>query len=290
VPELPEVESLRRDLSRTIVGRTITAFELRVPKLFQSTYSLTFEGLLGRRVDGLHRRAKFLIWDLSDELALVMHLGLAGQLVHVGPEGSVLAHGGHPVPMWGARLPHRATHATFRFEDDSLLYLTDIRQFSRLWLLVKDDLERFFYEGRLGPEPLSDEFTADKLAAKLRRRGVPIKTVLLDQTVIGGIGNIYADESLWEARVHPKRPAASLSDTEIDRLHAAVRFVLEYAIREGVAFVPQGKALSDRDFPYCHGRAGSPCFRCGARIQKEWIGGRGSYWCPGCQQAPDAHA
>lgn len=290
MPELPEVELLRRDLSRTIVGRTITAFDLRVPKLFQPTYNVPSDGLLGRRVDGLQRRAKFLIWDLSDELALVMHLGLAGQLVHVGPDGRELAHGGHPVPRWGAQLPHRATHATFHFEDSSLLYLTDIRQFSRLWLLGKDDLERFFYEGRLGPEPLSDAFTADKLATKLRRRGVPIKTVLLDQTVIGGIGNIYADESLWEARVHPKRPAASLSDAEIERLHASVRFVLDYAVREGVAFVPQGKALSDRDFPYCHGREGSPCFRCGATIQKEWIGGRGSYWCPGCQPAPETHA
>jgi formamidopyrimidine-DNA glycosylase len=290
VPELPEVESLRRDLSRTIVGRTITSVELRVPKLFQPICNLTFEGLLGRRVNELGRRAKFLVCDLSDEVALVMHLGLAGQLVHMGPDGRELAHGGHPVPRWGTPLPHRATHARFHFDDSSVLYLTDIRQFSRLWLLVKDDLEQFFYEGRLGPEPLSDAFTPVQLATRLRRRGVPIKTVLLDQTVIGGIGNIYADESLWEARVHPRRPAASLSDAEIERLHASVRFVLDYAIREGVAFVPQGKALSNRDFPYCHGRAGSPCFRCGATVQKEWVGGRGTYWCPSCQQAPETHA
>jgi formamidopyrimidine-DNA glycosylase len=113
-----------------------------------------------------------------------------------------------------------------------------------------------------------------------------LKTTIMDQSVIGGVGNIYADESLWRAKLHPRRPASSLTETEAKRLHRAIRAVLDYAVREGAAFVPHGKAISDRDFPYCHGRAGSPCPRCRTIIQKEWVSGRGTHFCPKCQKAP----
>jgi formamidopyrimidine-DNA glycosylase len=288
VPELPEVESLVRDLSASVIGRTICRVEIHKEKLFSAAPGLTVEDLCGRRIEKLWRRGKLTVWELSDGLALVVHLKLAGQIVHLDRNGQELAHGGHPVPMWGAPLPHKSSHVVLWLDDDSVLYLTDIRQFARLVLMPDTQVEGFLKKQRLGPEPLTRRFTARELGTKLQRRSIALKTAMLDQSVVGGIGNIYTDESLWRARLHPRRVASSLTDTEVTRLHRAIRAVLDYAVREGAAFVPHGKAISDREFPYCHGRAGSPCPRCGKIIQKEWVGGRGTHYCPRCQKLPDA--
>jgi formamidopyrimidine-DNA glycosylase len=285
VPELPEVESLVRDLSPTLVGRTIQRVDVHKPKLFDATPGLTLEDLFGRRIERIWRRGKLSVWELSDDLSLVVHLKLAGQLVHLSSEGQEIAHGGHPVPMWGSPLPHKSTHIAFCLDDGSILYLTDIRQFARLHLMRATDVDKFLKHQKIGVEPLTRRFTAHSLDEKLKRRGVPLKTTIMDQSVVGGIGNIYADESLWRARLHPRRVASSLSQAETTRLHRAIRAVLDYAVREGAAFVPHGKAISDRAFPYCHGRAGSPCPRCRTIILKEWVGGRGTHFCPKCQKA-----
>jgi formamidopyrimidine-DNA glycosylase len=286
VPELPEVESLVRDLSPTLVGRTIQRVDIHKPKLFDSTPGLTLEDLFGRRIERIWRRGKLSVWELSDDLSLVVHLKLAGQLVHVSSDGQEMAHGGHPVPMWGSPLPHKSTHIVFCLEDNSILYLTDIRQFARVHLMRAAEVDKFLKHQKIGVEPLTRRFTAHTLGEKLKRRSIPLKTTIMDQSVVGGIGNIYADESLWRARLHPRRVASSLSKAETTRLHRAIRAVLDYAVREGAAFVPHGKAISDRAFPYCHGRAGSPCPRCRTIIQKEWVGGRGTHFCPKCQKAP----
>ena len=135
MPELPEVESLRRDLAATLVGRGFASVDVRLPKQVVAPPGLTVDDLIGKRIEGLWRRAKFLIFDLSDGLALVFHLRLAGQLVHRDGEGRTLAEGGHPVPTFGAPLPHQSTHVIFHFDDGSVLYLTDIRQFGRVWIL-----------------------------------------------------------------------------------------------------------------------------------------------------------
>ena len=286
MPELPEVESLVRELSPSLVGRTIQAVEVHKPKLFNAAPGLTVEDLCGRRIERLWRRGKLSVWELSDGLSLVVHLKLAGQVVHLDKDGRELGHGGHPVPMWGTPMPHKSSHIVFYLDDGSVLYLTDIRQFARLYLLPDSEVDAFLKRQRIGVEPLTRRFTARALADKLKRRGIPLKTAIMDQSVVGGIGNIYADESLWRARLHPRRPASSLTETEVNRLHRAIRAVLDYAVTEGAAFVPHGKALSDRAFPYCHGRAGSPCPRCGTIIQKEWVGGRGTHFCPKCQKPP----
>jgi formamidopyrimidine-DNA glycosylase len=290
VPELPELEALVRDLSPALIGRTICGIEIHKPKLFNAAPGLSVDDVKGRRIERIWRRGKFTIWELSDGLALVIHLKLAGQMVHVDAGGKELAHGGHPVPMWGTPLPHKSSHVVICLDDCSILYLTDIRQFARLHLLPAAEVGAFIKRQRIGVEPLTRRFTARDLAIKLRRRSIPLKTTIMDQSVIGGIGNIYADESLWRAKLHPRLPANSLSDAEITRLHRAIRAVLDYAVREGAAFVPHGKAISDREFPYCHGRAGSPCPRCHTIIQKEWVGGRGTHFCPKCQPAPGAAA
>jgi formamidopyrimidine-DNA glycosylase len=286
VPELPELEALIRDLSPGVVGRTIVGVEVHKPKLFDAVPGLTLEDLFGRRIERIWRRGKLTVWDLSDGLSLVVHLKLAGQMVHVAADGREVAHGGHPVPMWGTPMPHKSSHVIFCLDDGSILYLTDIRQFARVHLMPTDQVSKFLKGQRIGVEPLTRRFTARELATKLRRRSIPLKTTIMDQSVVGGIGNIYADESLWRAKLHPRRPANSLTDAEVTRLHRSIRAVLDYAVREGAAFVPHGKAISDRDFPYCHGRAGSPCPRCRTIIQKEWVGGRGTHYCPRCQKAP----
>ena len=288
MPELPEVESLVRELSPGVTGRCFVSVQVHKPKLLTAAPGLSLEDLNERCIHRLWRRGKLIVWELSDHLALVMHLKLAGQLVHVGADGRELAHGGHPVPMWGSPLPHKSTHVVFHLDDGSILYLTDIRQFARLVLMPDTEVPAFLNKQRLGPEPLTRGFTARQLGEKLRRRSIALKTAIMDQSVVGGIGNIYADESLWRARLHPRRVAWSLSEAEVNRLHRAIRWVLDYAVREGVAFVPHGKAISDRDFPYVHGRAGSPCPRCRTIIHKEWVNGRGSHFCPKCQKLPAA--
>jgi len=284
MPELPELEALVRDMSPGLLGRTIVGVELHKPKLFNATPGLTLEDLIGKTILKLWRRGKFTLWELSDGLTLVVHLKLAGQMVHLDANGKELGHGGHPVPMWGTPLPHKSSHVVFSLDDGSVLYLTDIRQFARLHLLPSTEVEQFIKRQKIGVEPLTRRFTAKQLGEKLKRRSIPLKTAIMDQSVVGGIGNIYADESLWRARLHPRRPANSLNDAEITRLHRAIRAVLDYAVREGAAFVPHGKAISDREFPYCHGRAGSPCPRCRTIIQKDWVGGRGTHFCPRCQK------
>lgn len=286
MPELPEVETLVRDLSPGLTGRTIVSISITKPKLFNPAPGLNEDALVGRRIEHIRRRGKLTVWDLSDGLALIVHLKLAGQLVHRAADGTEIGHGGHPVPKWGSPLPHKATHITVGLDDGSVLYLTDIRQFARLHLMPAHDVPAFLKKQKIGVEPLTRRFTGKQFGERLRRRGIPLKTTIMDQSVVGGIGNIYADESLWRARLHPRRPANSLSETEIARLHRAIRAVLDYAVREGVAFVPQGKAISDRAFPYAHGRAGTPCPRCGTTIVKEWIGGRGTHYCPKCQKLP----
>jgi formamidopyrimidine-DNA glycosylase len=288
VPELPEVESLVRELSPGVTGRCFVGVQVHKAKLLTAAPGLSLEDLNERCIHRLWRRGKLIVWELSDHLALVMHLKLAGQLVHVGADGRELAHGGHPVPMWGSPLPHKSTHVVFHLDDGSILYLTDIRQFARLVLMPDTEVPAFLNKQRLGPEPLTRGFTARQLGDKLRRRSIALKTAIMDQSVVGGIGNIYADESLWRARLHPRRVASSLSEAEVNRLHRAIRWVLDYAVREGVAFVPHGKAISDRDFPYVHGRAGSPCPRCRTIIHKEWVNGRGSHFCLKCQKLPAA--
>jgi formamidopyrimidine-DNA glycosylase len=284
VPELPEVETLRRDLAATLVGRTFASVEVRLPKQIVSPTGLTVNHLAGKRIEALRRRAKFLIFDLSDGLALVFHLRLAGQLVHRDAAGQTLAEGGHPVPAYGAELPHRSTHVIFRFDDGSTFYLTDIRQFGRVWILPDSDVQSLLDQARLGPEPLDPTFTEEVLRERLARRTrMPLKPLLLDQSVIGGVGNIYADEIIFASRLTPSTRIGDLDDAAMTRLHTAIKDVLGLAVREGVAEILNGKAAIHRDFPRVHGREGQPCPSCGTTVVKFRFAGRGTYTCPSCQ-------
>jgi formamidopyrimidine-DNA glycosylase len=284
MPELPEVESLRRDLEATLVGRGFASVDLRLAKQVVTPAGLTVDDLIGKRIERLWRRAKFLIFDLSDGLALVFHLRLAGQLVHRDADGRTLAEGGHPVPAFGAPLPHRSTHVIFHLDNGSVLYLTDTRQFGRIWILPEAGVQPLLDQAKLGPEPLDPEFTLDAFRERIaRRQKMPLKPILLDQTVVGGIGNIYADEIIFESRLTPATRMGDLDDAALARLHTAIQTVLSFAVREGVAEILNGKASPDRDFPRVHGRQGQPCPSCGTAIVKVQFAGRGTYTCPSCQ-------
>ena len=284
MPELPEVESLRRDLEKTLVGRTFTSVDVGVAKQMIAPTGLTVSDLIGRRIECVRRRAKYLIAELSDGLAMVLHLRLAGQLVHRDAQNAMLAEGGHPVPAFGAELPHRSTHVVFHFDDGGVLYLTDIRQFGRVWILPEAGVQPLLDAAKLGPEPLDDAFTVDVLRERLaRRQKMPLKPVLLDQHVVAGIGNIYADEIVYASKLTPATRVGDLDDAALVRLHAAITDVLGYAVREGVAEILNGKASVESTFPKVHGRKGQPCPACGTTIVKCQFAGRGTYTCPVCQ-------
>lgn len=284
MPELPEVETLRRALQLTLPGRTIFDVRVGLPKMFVDAGGGEPADLAGKTISGLRRRAKFLIVDLSEDLALVVHLRLAGQLVHRDPNGVTLAEGGHPVPAFGAPLPHKSTHITLGLDDESNLYLTDIRQFGRVWYVPRRGVKGLLAGAKLGPEPLGRGFTAAVLADRLARRGrAPLKPLLLDQSFIGGVGNIYADEIVFAAGQTPSSRGESFDGAALRRLHRAIRSVLHRAVTEGVAEILNGKARPTRGFPKVHGRADQPCFVCATPIIKTRFGGRGTYTCPTCQ-------
>jgi formamidopyrimidine-DNA glycosylase len=298
MPELPEVETLRRLLGDTLVGRRIVALDVRSTiTIGQSgvsasspapsgTLPWSVDLIVGARVQGVRRRAKFLIVDLDNGTSLVVHLRLAGQFAQWWPDGRFVA-GGHPEPPFGAPMPHKSTRLVFHLDDGSSLYLTDIRGFARVLLTPTARVAEFLDGLGLGVEPLSPEFTVEHLAERLRQHdGQPLKPLLLDQHFVAGLGNIYVDEALFLAGLHPLRRAGSLTSEEVRRLHQAIRDALGRAL-DGLPTVVRGKAMTS-EFPRVHGRAGAPCPRCAATIVKVRVGGRGTYLCPRCQALPAA--
>lgn len=283
MPELPEIETLRRNLSPALVGHRIERAELLTPKMFLGPLGHTLADVLGATVEGLRRRAKYLIVDLSNGLSLVFHLGLAGQIVLERPSAARVV-GGHPVPAYHRPLPHKQTHLILIFDSGDVLYMTDIRKFGHVWLVPTPEVFSVVPEERLGVEILSPEFTAEELLRRLRARPrARLKPLLLDQTAVAGLGNIYVDESLWGAGLHPLQTPEHLTDADIARLHQSIREVIDLALDKGIAELVNNRAVPGAHLPRLHGREGQPCLRCGQTIIKFRVGGRGTYVCPGCQ-------
>jgi formamidopyrimidine-DNA glycosylase len=287
MPELPEVETLRRGLATLLPGRVVRHVELRVPKLLAAAPAAGLAALVGRSFRSVRRHGKLLVFDLGD-LALVGHLRLTGQLVYV--DGAARFAGGHPVPAFDAAVPNAMTHVVIG-TDAGVLYLNDQRQFARLWLLESAAIEGFLAVQDLGPCALDPALTPRALGERLARHArLPIKGALLDQRCLAGLGNIYADESLFLAGIHPAQPAGTLDAGAHERLLAGVRQALRVALAHGGAVVINGRALpiAGKDFLAVHGRAGEPCRRCGTPIAKTRVVGRGTYLCPSCQILPIA--
>jgi formamidopyrimidine-DNA glycosylase len=286
MPELPEVEAARRGIAEQLLGRAVVRTDLRLPKLIVAPAGLHVTTLEGRVLDGVERHGKYLTLLFGD-IAAVAHLKLSGQLVARGPTIPGFA-AGHPVPAYDAPLPHKSTHLIATFDDDATLYLTDIRHFARVQILPADDLVSYRAGLRLGADTAGPEFTLDLFRERLgKRKQARLKPLLLDQTFVAGLGNIYVDEALHRARLHPERLAPTLREDEVARLFTAIGEILALAIPIGGARILNGKAATDvGEFPYVHGREGQPCTRCGTAIVKERVNLRGTYRCPQCQPAP----
>jgi formamidopyrimidine-DNA glycosylase len=283
VPELPEVETIRRDLLPILRGRTFTrvwvspdALRLvqAVPAGRQVPSPADFARLLpGTGIEDVSRRGKFLVFHLSDGLYLIVHLRMTGALLH-RPAGAP---------------PDRYVRAVLSLDDGSELRFSDLRKFGALWL-VPDPSPVL---GRLGPEPL-DGLTPSLLRELTARRRAPIKSLLLDQRALAGLGNIYADEALFAAGLHPQRPASSLSDAEVERLHGAIRRVLTAALEDrGASFSDyvdaSGQEGRHQFRVQVFRRTGQACYVCGREIARVKVAGRSSHFCPRCQPlAPGA--
>ena len=286
MPELPEVETIRRIVERELAGQTLAGIELTLPKLLRDSPLPDPGVLLGRVLLRAERRAKVLAIHWSGDISVLVHFKLAGQLAVLRPDGS-RAIAGHPVPDPAGTYPHKATHLTLRFENDAIVYYSDVRQFGWWRIMPTANVEPVIAGFRFGPEGTGSEgFDRETLAARLARRTIAVKPALLDQTVVAGLGNIYVDEALHRARVHPARPANGLSEDEVQVLHEAIGWALERGIEQGGADIRHGKAYPRDGFPAIHAREGEQCMACGTPVVKTKLSGRGTYFCPVCQVLP----
>jgi formamidopyrimidine-DNA glycosylase len=298
MPELPEVETVRRGLHELIIGRTVYESDFDTPKSFPNAPAQVSAFLVGATVTDVRRRAKVLMIDLSTKYTLVVHLKMTGQLVFVSSNNrsndkadDIRFGAGHPNESLVGQLPDRSTRVTLTFTDGSQLFFNDQRKFGWMRLMPTDEVMNLPFMQRVGPEPLPDDFTAEQFAARFARRSkTSIKAALLDQTVIAGVGNIYADESLWGAKIHPKRLVGSITPAEFELLYTELRDVMNVAIEKGGStnknYVnAEGKRGSYMDFARVFRREGLACPRCGATIIKFKAAGRGTHICPVCQVA-----
>ncbi|HEX5450512.1 MAG TPA: bifunctional DNA-formamidopyrimidine glycosylase/DNA-(apurinic or apyrimidinic site) lyase [Gaiellaceae bacterium] len=274
MPELPEVETVRRSLAPVLEGRRFARVRIDDPRL---TRPLDREEvareLQGETVDVVDRRGKYLIVRFRSGRALLIHLRMTGSVLHA-PSGEL------------ADDPHR--RAVVRLDDGSDVSYRDVRRFGT-WLLLEPDEVEAYVDARVGREPLEDAYKAKHLGERLQKRKAPIKAAILDQRTVAGVGNIYADEALWRARIHPLKPANELDVKEVQALHRAIRRALEAGIaRQGSTLrdyrLPDGGSGSMQHEFKVYGRGGEPCDRCGTPIDKIRVAGRGTWYCPACQR------
>jgi formamidopyrimidine-DNA glycosylase len=288
MPELPEVETVKRGLSRLIIGKNIRTVSSDTARSFPNAPADVEQFLVDAKITDVRRRAKVLMIDLSTNYTLVIHLKMTGQLVFVGNDNRFGA--GHPNDSLVGTLPDKSTRVIFEFNDGSHLYFNDQRKFGWVRLMPTSEVPNIDFMRKVGPEPLESDFTAKQFAERFKRRArTTIKAALLDQTVIAGVGNIYADESLWGAKIHPSRFVGSITDAEFKRLYTEVRAVMNLSIEKGGStnrnYVnAEGKKGSYMDFARVFRREGLPCPRCGTTIIKIKVAGRGTHICPHEQQ------
>jgi len=287
MPELPEVETIRIGLVKLLPGRQIQAAEADWPKSFPNSQADVKRFMIGSKVIGVRRRAKVLIIDLSIDYSLVIHLKMTGQLVFVGKERF---GAGHPNADLVARLPTKSTRVIISFTDGSRLYFNDQRKFGWMRLLPTIEIPEIDFFKKVGPEPLDSSFSAEEFRARLLRRpNTNIKAALLDQSVVAGVGNIYADESLWAAKIHPATIVSNVPKARIENLFTHLIDILKLSIKKGGStdrnYVDsEGKKGSYLSFAKVFRKEGQPCPRCGTTIEKIRVAGRGTHICPHCQR------
>ncbi len=273
MPELPEVETVRRRLAPALEGRRLVQVEISDHRLTRPFDPLEVaRELQGERVAQVDRRGKYLIVRFESGRALLAHLRMTGSFLVAGG-GELQAD------------PHR--HATISLDDGTVVAYRDVRRFGTWLLLEPADVDSYI-DARVGREPLDTAYKAKHLAERLAGRRAPIKAALLDQRTVAGVGNIYADEALWRARIHPLRPASELDTEEVKAVHKGVRSSLQAGVRrQGSTLrdyrLPDGSSGQAQDEFKAYGRAGLPCERCGTPIDKIRVAGRGTWYCPTCQ-------
>ena len=276
MPELPEVEHVVRALRPRIVGRQIIATEVKLAKLITpSSPALFNRKLKGATITGVSRRGKFILIELDNDRVLAVHLRMTGKFLYLSVDDELPKH----------------SHAIFYFDNERRLVFRDQRQFGVMKLVARSQLARTKGIMELAPEPFSDDFSVEYLKDSFARSRRSLKTFLLDQTKVLGLGNIYAAEALFRAGVNPFKPAFELSSRRIPRLHQAIRDVLRAAIAG--SSTSRIKLENPNGFSYgeafgkvwqVYEREGESCFKCGSRIRRATHGGRSTYWCPRCQR------
>ena len=288
MPELPEVETVRRGLAELLPGRVVarvTAFDS--PKSFPNAPADVEQFLYGARVTAVRRRAKVLMIDLDTQYSLVVHLKMTGQLIFRGVQSFA---GGHPNDSLIGELPDRSTRVQVDFTDESRLFFNDQRKFGWVKLLPTDEVKDLPFMQKVGPEPLDPQTRAEDFIQRIRRRqNSMIKPAFLDQTVIAGVGNIYADEALWAAQIHPQTRVKNVSDQQLNTLFNELRHILQLSIDQGGStdknYVDaEGRKGNYLTFAHVFRREGQACHRHpDQEIIKLKVGGRGTHVCPVCQ-------
>lgn len=288
MPELPEVETVKRGLENLLVGHTLQAAHHDWQKSFPNSEVDVAAFLVGAEVTAVRRRAKVLIIDLSSSYSLVIHLKMTGQLVY---RGAAVFGAGHPTDSLVGELPDKSTRVTFDLDKDARLFFNDQRKFGWVKLLPTVNIMTMEFMKKVGPEPLEDSFTPEIFIQRLqRRKNTTIKAAILDQTVLAGIGNIYADEGLWGAKIHPATRVKDVPKSKLKKLFTELRYVLELSIEKGGStdknYVnAEGKRGSYIDFARVFRKEGTPCPRHpDTLIEKTRVAGRGTHLCPECQR------
>jgi formamidopyrimidine-DNA glycosylase len=298
MPELPEVETVRRGLEQLIVGRKILAVKVLNDKSFQASAGDTKQFVVGAKVSSVRRRAKMLLINLSSDYTLVTHLKMTGQMVFRGEENW---GAGHPSDSFLAELPDRSTRVEFDLDGDAKLFFNDQRKFGWMKLMPTATVGEANFIKKLGPEiadfsgDLTDTFDEQVMLAEFierarRHQNSTIKATILNQEVVAGIGNIYADESLWAAKIHPLTRVKDLSNKQLQNILAAAVEAMETSLSVGGSssrnYIKADGTRGDylEKFAKVFNRAGQPCPRCGTEIVKLKVAGRGTHICPKCQK------
>lgn len=288
MPELPEVETISLGLGRLLPGREIDSVDFDWDKSFPNAGSDVRQFMISAKIVAVRRRAKVLLIELSTGYSLVIHLKMTGQLVFRSQQENFGA--GHPAKSLIGELPDKSTRVTLKFSDSSQLFFNDQRKFGWMRLLPTVEVMNLDFFQKVGPEPLGADFNWQAMKERLlKRKNSSIKAVLLDQTVVAGVGNIYADESLWGAKIHPTTLVSKLSDKQVRSLYKELVMVLKLAIARGGStdrnYVDAvGKKGSYLSFARVFRREGQACPRCSKTIIKTRVAGRGTHLCPNCQK------
>ena len=272
MPELPEVETVRRGLEKLILGKKISSVEIRYPKMIKTDLDEFRKEVPGQEIQSMGRRGKYLLFYLTDKV-LISHLRMEGKYFY-----------------YPGQVPERKhAHIFIQFEDGGTLVYDDVRKFGTMELLAPELLDAYFVSKKLGPEPTEEDFDLEIFIGALKKSKKPIKSHLLDQTLVAGLGNIYVDEVLWRAKVHPSRTSKSLSAQEARKVHDQTIEVLGQAVEKGGSTIRTytnafGEDGTMQDFHQVYDKAGQACSRCGSIIEKIQLGGRGTHFCPKCQR------